>query len=540
MRRCLAIALLFVGLCFQVSPATQAKTGTARIIGHVTRTDTGAPVPDATVRLLSVEFLPVQHTTSEDLGQFELKDIPAGEYRLTALAAGLASADATPGRPFGMGKPITLIEGQQLSKVELAVTPMPALEGRVLDVSGTPLKDVPVSLAQLRNVGDKATMVPTGLTLRTDASGAYKFLSVMPGDYYVLATAGPFSRTAPNDTQTLPDHLQRYAPTYFPGTDRAAAASPVRVQMGIDALDVTFSLVPTTGVRMSGVVWDLDGRPVSDANLLLIPTELGAINADLAAKTKSNALGQFVYPAIPSGTYVLQSFSSNLFGSRPVVVPPTQDEFSGIDLTVRPLVSARGRLSFEGGPPPAKSLLAISFAPTDFASGPVGSNANVATVYDDWTFEINHLAWIGVLTVRAPATWRLKSVLLNGVDIADVPHDFQTADVNGLELLMTNRLASISGTVSDGTRAASSAVVLVFPEDSAKLRFPSRLMSATSTGAEGQFALNNLLAGRYRIVAVATLQFPSPDWIASLRPFATSVTVTENEAKSVSLKLIKR
>jgi hypothetical protein len=182
----------------------------------------------------------------------------------------------------------------------------------------------------------------------------------------------------------------------------------------------------------------------------------------------------------------------------------------------------------------------VRFVPTDFTTGPAGSNAIQSKINDDWTFEINELAWTGVLRVRAPAAWALKSVILNGRDIADAPYDFQSADVNGLELVMTNRLAVIRGTVTDGNKPAASSVVVIFPEGETKWILPSRAVTATKTSSEGTFTITGVLAGRYRIIAVPEPPAVGLEWLMGLRALSTQVVVSENEGKSVILKLIRR
>src|SRR5262249_46835269 len=151
---------------------------------------------------------------------------------------------------------------------------------------------------------------------------------------------------------------------------------------------------------------------------------------------------------IAPGTYVVQGYAGGGFASVPIVVPPDGTGVKDVMVRTHAPVNARGQITFEGAAQtPLATTVSVAFAPTDFASGPVGGNRIPTHVSDDLTFEINQLLWFGVIRVSAPG-WRMKSVLLNGVDIADTPHDFQSADVNGLEIVMTKDLGSAAGTVS--------------------------------------------------------------------------------------------
>ena len=536
------LAILCFFACSAQNPASQEAKGTALVSGRVTRIDTGDPVPNATVWLSSLGGVGIQSTSGAN-GTFTFTGVAAGDYRLSANTNSLVSADATPAQPLGLGKVFKVSDGQQLNGLDVLVTRMAVIEGRVLDQARAPLADVPVSLVQPRQAANETIMIPILAhgSVNTDSSGKFRFEALLPGEYYLLATAGPFGAANPGQSITVPEKLLPYVPTFFPGTDRMSGARSVRVEVGIDAVDVTFALVPAVPVTMSGMVVDDVGLPVPGASLILIPTEAGAVQADLAAKATSDASGKFMYRGIPSGTYVLQSFVRGWFGSKPVTVPAIKEELTGVNVTVRPRVTARGRFTFDGGPPPAKNLVTANFVPTDFLSGPIGGNALLATLHDDWTFEFSDLAWFGLIRVSAPPGWKLKAVRHHGRDITNAPSDFQSADVDGLELVMTSHLASISGLVTDGNNPAAYAFVVLLPDDGMSLQM-SRSRLGAIAAPDGSFKIAGVLAGRYRIVAVPQNTEPlNPiEWLGSLRSISAPLTVAEDESKSMNLKLVRR
>ena len=489
------LTLLFVVLCSTSIAVTQQPTGTASVSGRVTRSDTGAPVQRAAVQLSALTGVSVRSLKSTpESGDFSFSDLPAGEYRLTWSATGLANPDASVLLPFGSGRLIKIADGQRLSNVQLPLSPMPMISGRVSDQAGKPMAGVRVSLSNLRNRLNRPEFVLVNVQIaQTDTDGKYRFADVIPGDYYVLASAAPFDRVDATDSPVVPDRWLPFAPTYFPGTASVFGARPVRVTLGIDAPDVTIPLVPSELVPVSGHVFNKNGQPAPDATVLMIPTEAGEAQTDVAVRARSDANGRFAYPGIPPGPYVLQVFNRGAFGSRTVGVPTIPEGVAGIEVTVRPPVSARGRLRFEGGPAPDKENVWVTFARTDFASGPIGSNSMTVKPGEDWSFALHGLAWIGLIRVIPPKGWALKSVMLNGRDIVDVPSDFQTADVNGLELVMTNRLASIVGTVTDGNKPVTS-LILILPE-SIETGAP-RMMGGGGSNTDGTFQISGVLAGR--------------------------------------------
>src|SRR2546421_9472710 len=60
------------------------KTGTARIRGHVVAADTGQPLRKAQVRAFAPELRENRMASTDAEGRFELKDLPAGRYTLSA------------------------------------------------------------------------------------------------------------------------------------------------------------------------------------------------------------------------------------------------------------------------------------------------------------------------------------------------------------------------------------------------------------------------------------------------------------------------
>jgi hypothetical protein len=298
-------------------------------------------------------------------------------------------------------------------------------------------------------------------------------------------------------------------------------------------------------VTVAGVVTDFAGRPVQGALLTLLATHGGAVQTVVEAVTVTDANGGFRYRDLPEGTYVLQGSKTGLFGSVPINGWSASPEtLLATMLTLRPLTAVRGRIAFEGNgvPPNDRTSVRIGFRPMDFTSGPVGGFRIISRVNEAWEFELLQLAWKGVVQVTAPAGWALKSIILDGRDIADTPYDFQSGDVSGLEVLLTSRVGSIAGTVLDGEKPATDGVVIVFAEDSVTWTSPTRASSVAQTNQRGAFAINSLLPGRYLAVAVPNLPSAQIDetWLREIRSFATTIVVSEGVGTPLTLRVTRR
>jgi len=109
---------------------------TSSISGRVTTADTGSPVRGAEVRL-SIDGGIRRLVTTNGEGRFEIRNLPAGEYRLTVSKTGFITLEYGQQRPFETASTITLGEGQSATG-NVALLRGGAIFGRVLDEFGDP------------------------------------------------------------------------------------------------------------------------------------------------------------------------------------------------------------------------------------------------------------------------------------------------------------------------------------------------------------------------------------------------------------------
>jgi hypothetical protein len=163
-------------------------------------------------------------------------------------------------------------------------------------------------------------------------------------------------------------------------------------------------------------------------------------------------------------------------------------------------------------------------------------------VNDDWTFEMNGIGGTMLFRPRQlPAGYTLKSVSLDGRDITDTPIDIKgSEDINGVQVVITNRVTEMSGTVSDTKgEPVREYAVIVFADDAARWKWPSRFLATGRPDQQGRFKISSLPPGRYLAVALEYLeegQSEDPIFLEALRPLATSFTLGEGERKTLDLR----
>src|SRR5438552_9479696 len=91
----------------------------------------------------------------------------------------------------------------------------------------------------------------------TDATGHYRLSGLAPGRYAVAAATqrnAPVVKTHPEATAGEPQQLYSYGVQYYPGTDRAEAATLITVHPGKEISSIDFRLSAQTVASVEGKI----------------------------------------------------------------------------------------------------------------------------------------------------------------------------------------------------------------------------------------------------------------------------------------------
>ena len=326
----------------------------------------------------------------------------------------------------------------------------------------------------------------------------------------------------------------------------------MHLDIGRDVSGIVLQLIPAPMATVSGVLADEAGKPIP-GSVTLLQTSGGDVRSMIMGRIAAGPDGAFAFRNVAPGTYVIQVYGrpvggGNLgrspFGFLPLTVSDGSD-LTGLTLRVLAGATARGKIILDGDaapPPPARVL--VSPMPINFVSAPVGGGPPNRITRDDWTFEVSNMSGIRTVNVIVGSPeWFLKKVTLAGKDITDAAIDFQHGDVDGLEITLTSRGPTLSGTVMDADRPASDYSVIVFADDPPRWIFPSRYFAQGRPGQQGNFRIQGLPPGNYLAVALPSVQgtdWQDPEFLQQYLGVATRVALTEGETTTVSLKLIRR
>jgi Carboxypeptidase regulatory-like domain len=483
--------------------------------------------------------------TTDAQGRFEFRELLAGRYTLTASKGGFVPLQYGQRRPSESGTPLEIGDSQVMDKVVIGLPRGSVISGRVFDEFGEPVANAAViAMRYGYSAGMRRFLPASGQNARdtTDDQGQFRLFGLPPGEYIVSANF----RGTGGDVTDPSGEPTGYAPTYFPGTPNAAEAQRVRVDVSQEQTGINFALIATRLVRVSGIVNDSHGAPVTNGVLNLMPADTTRMGLSMAGRGNINRTGAFQINGVAPGRYVLQvrSRGNNAEAARLDLAVGVED-VSGIVVITRPGASAAGQIVSDTGEPlsitPDRiSVMAQAVTPQP-GSGP--SNGRVAP---NWTFEVRNLFDSMMFRVNTPQGWSLKQVLSNGQDITDTPIDFsQGQSITGLQVVLTQRSTELSGAVADSRgQPATDATVVVFPADEKLWHFQSRFIRAARPDQDGRYQIRGLPAhDDYRIAVVQGLedgQAGDPDFLAGLRNTASRLTLNEGETKSADVKLPSR
>jgi hypothetical protein len=484
-------------------------------------------------------------------GRFEYTQLQARRYTLRFEAERYVMLEYGQQRPGEAGLLIHLKDGEDF-RADMKLPRASALEGTLLDEFGDPAPSVVVQASQRLFAAGRHRLMPVGgriAPVPSDDRGRYRISGLAPGDYYVSALSGAYTEA---------NEVGGFAPTYFPGTIDAAAATPVSVAFGADALGTTFALMPARTLSISGTMVDAEGRPVSGRGSLWlsVPDRLHRMDFHVV-RTVTNSDGTFVLRNVPQGMYTLQGFAPpapdyrgpmNLaampFGWAALTVGDS--DLDGVVLRTTPGATLRGRIVLEDTsvPPPKGEQVRVSTAPVEFDSAPIGGGPSPSETRSDLTFEVTRQHGMRrVFVFTSSPSWALRRIALNGIDVTDRPIDLRSKDVEDVEVVLTPKVSRVSGGVSDDRGPVADYAVVVFASDPTKWIDRSRFVVMGRPTQEGRFLVTGLPAEDYLAIAlrsVTPMEIGDPDFLQQLRIKATPFTLGDGESRTLDLKLQRR
>lgn len=382
----------------------------------------------------------------------------------------------------------------------------------------------------------------------------------------------PSSRPGPAtpDPATSAPATHGYSPIFFPGTPSATDAVAVRVAAGQErsGVDIVWNRVPTASIV--GVVTNAHG-PLPRVMVSITPEGPRLPGVYGGAPTLTHPVGadgRFQYSGVAPGRYTLfaratasASTSSPMVGRAGSGGQPqgpsgqllwamaqltVQGEEVAVSLDLQPPLRFTGRIDFEGdGPSPDLKGGGVVTVSRERAGGTAVLNTTAigypnvppAVIRPDGTFEL-----VGVLpgTYRVSATitgapaWKLRSAIVGGRDVLDVPLAVGARDVTDAVLTLSNRETELAGRVRmTAGPATATATVVAFPVEPSLWLPGARRVQAATVDRNGDFAIRGLPGGEYFVVVlpdVDTFQLNDRTFLQQLAQSSVRITLKDGES----------
>src|SRR5688572_2673093 len=511
------------------------------ITGRVV-TPSGQPVSGA---LLAVSGNKQMRLVLADAsGRFDAGRFKDGEYTIEIGKSGYLTPEFRGPSLIETARMVHIRPDAREHDIEVVLARGGAIVGAITDGAGEPFQGVLVRAMRLRQVGARTVATAAGWPRLTDERGRYRIFGLPPGSYLIVASL--------NATEPTFDRrsVVGFAPVYYPATARVESAQTLQVELesAVTGVDLTFAVSGTA--RVTGKALNAAGDPLPGRVTLAVSARSGSV-APEPRFARIEPDGSFELADVPSGDYVLQALGDRSPGVAPEFGAEyiTVAEHNAPPVTIRTTVGAtlEGHFTSEGRTTIPLRAQALHAAPLDVDRGPPGGRGPEGlAVHDDGRFYLTGLFGPMRLTYPAPAGWYLTSITIGGIDVTDQSFDFGFGDqvISDADIVLANTGARIAGTVSDAAdRRVTEFAVVAFSANRAHWFAGSRYVRWAATTPNGSFDVGDLPPGDYLVAAVDAL--PPGDWQAldgldALVPRATRVTLTEGQARTITLPLTRR
>lgn len=542
-----------------------APTGTGVIAGRVLAADTGRPIKRA--RVVVTGGGRPHATTTDEQGRYKIAGLPAGNYSITATKTGFVDGVFGQRRALRAGTPIALADNQQVSDADVKLARGGVITGHVFDEDGEPLSRAFVTVLRSQYVRGEKQLTPAGAD-QSDDRGQFRVFGLPPGDYFVSATAGGLERiitqfaqlVAPGAAPEQTTDSTGYAPTYYPGVITSSDAGRLKLAASqeLGGVDFSIQVVPLATVR--GVVAGGTGMVVLVADTGIAgagPGRGGAGRGGLGGaiggallggqnlRTPTQADGSFAIPNVTPGKYTIIARVDGGSGDPKMAIQSlvvTGEEVM-VALTPASGVDLSGTITLEGGTTSVPKTFAgfrVNLAALD-STAAVGRAGRPGEPGENGRFTMNGV-FPGRYAIRAnaPRGWMMQTVYLDGRDVTDQPVEVKGEGISGLNVIFTDRIASLGGFVRDRQSAAVEGLtVIAFPQDERLWQPQSRQIVTARTDKTGAYRINMLPAGDYLVVAVDEVEpgeWFDPAFLEQIKDAATKLTVGDGEQRTQDLK----
>jgi hypothetical protein len=529
------------------APAPETKEAPAQLEGLVLNDSTGRPLRRAHVVLTPLEAgLSATGADADDEGHFLLREIPAGQYSLSAARDGFLTNVSPLTGGLRMPASFHLNGGDKVSELTFRMRPWAVMAGRVRYTDGEFGVGVRVELYRTDHIRGRSAYSLAASTVTNDR-GEYRLYGLAPGAYLIATMydppAVPNFREQPmtdSDGRVIP--AMGYMTTFFPNTELMSQAVPVRLDYGQELTGMDLSLRLARKIAIRGyVVSGATGTKLSGASMTLERVDqTGEGTMPTNARASFDRDNNFQIPGVSPGSYALYARAAGEGGTTLIghmLLVTGNEDVDDLKIIAEPVEHWPGQIVTEGlGVLPSGAAPRITMEPRSMSASVCTATAAADAVTGGLGFDcsVQRDETYDVFADNLPDDFYLSAVRVGGVDVKAIGVPGNLVARTGFEVVLDSRGGRVSGAVVgvDGV-VWSGAGLMLIPDPVAR-----RLQDYRSTLADpnGRFLFHGVAPGNYTLVGwldQAPCDVYDPDGLDRCRATGTNVTVHAGEEQSL-------
>ncbi|KGM98240.1 hypothetical protein FDC62_02285 [Clostridium botulinum] len=249
----------------------------------------GNPIENATIKVMSSDYEPLMHTSTDSNGRYEFSNIPANQsYNIFAIAKG---------KKLEQGNEFTINKGQIINMnfvlKDNSYSNLGVIFGKVISET----EQIPVSVAEVKlftsSVGDNNLKAIT----YTNDNGEYMFTDIPKGNYIAKISALGYDNE---------------------NSDVSIIDGDEIVSM---IVDITPNGEDNLNGTVSGIVMDRNSVPIDGGDVLLCKVDSNNKTTPIAF-TKTNKSGVYLFSNVSKGNYNIRANLTELVSTGEKISSP--------------------------------------------------------------------------------------------------------------------------------------------------------------------------------------------------------------------------
>src|SRR5579864_5257843 len=543
---CKTMALCLFGAGASIAAQTPAappatSVGNYRIAGTVVSKLDGHPLARAriTVRDTKDPQKFESLVTAED-GKFEFTAVPAGKYALNGAKRGFIAASYDEHEQFSTA----IVTGANLDteNLVLRLAPTAIISGKLLDETGDPIRNATVTL-YYDDHSSGVNQIRQFRVAQTDDQGSYEIPNIMPGTYFLSASARPWYAVHPNlnspdspangkpagtaDAPSLDRSLDvAYPLTYYSDVTDADSSTPIPIRGG-ERLQVDVHLNPVPSLHLffrvpnngnKGDIFPRLEQPAFDGSTFLPNDGIRMVSPGLVELT-----------GIPAGRYNVRFFGAGSgFQMSGVDLTKDGEEMDASKAEALSTVKISVQVSGEATPPP-HLIVGLRSGSRVFAGVQPISSKGEAELAQIAAGHYDVLVW------GSNKPYSIAHISAEGAEVSGHSLTVTAGSSPSVSLTVVGGSLNVEGKAQRAGKPFAGAMVVLVPRNPEGNR---SLFRRDQSDLDGTFNLQNVVPGSYTVLAIENgwdLDWSQPGVIAAYVNRGRSIEVGNHFGRPVKL-----